>query len=147
RAGESSGVQLDQAGGYDPAQGATPGDHALWFSDSLLEEIEQRYLVLERILDRPAGRGVGGSRDRVVMVEQPGPCRGEWRRHRAVRSARGHVTVTEEEEGLIPLGGHHDLVGGGADLAGPVGWSGRLSGGRLGAGGSQREEHHHGQGS
>ena len=83
--------------------------------DSRIEEVEERDLVLQRVLERPTRGAVGGAGDRVVVCDQPRGGLRTGRGHRRVGAPRRHIAVAVQEESAVPSDRDLDAVGGFSD--------------------------------
>ena len=67
---EQARVVLDQPGGDDAAQGVPPRDRGARLAEGLIEGAQGADLVRQRLLDGPAGGGVGRPRQGEAVTEQ-----------------------------------------------------------------------------
>ena len=67
-AGEPVRVALNQAGGDQAAEGMPPRDSPAGMPDQAAERVKGGDLVGQPVLDRPAGRRVGGAGQRVPVI-------------------------------------------------------------------------------
>ena len=110
RGGEPTGIVLEQAGGDDPAERVAPGNRAARRPDQRAELVQSLDLVVKSVLDRPARRGVGRTRERVTVIEEPLTGRRVADIERRIRTARRHVTMAVESERAVPVGGNLNQV-------------------------------------
>src|SRR5207253_8485129 len=98
-----------------PAVMIPPSDtpHAITrfgFPTCLVNIVEQRDLVLERVLERPAARAVCRPSGRVAVVLQPVAGLNGWCSLRLAYAAWRDVAVAVKEQGAVPVGGHVDSI-------------------------------------
>ncbi len=110
------GVQLHQASGDDAAQRVAPGNRAQGLTAGRVEEIKQGNLILECLLQRPAGRTISRASQRIALVQERRSGQGITGILRRVRLTRKHIAVTVEHQRPIPIRGD------GNNVAGPIWW-------------------------
>src|SRR6059036_1755362 len=83
-----------------------------------LEVVEQRDLVVERLLQRPPVLAVGRPGDGIAVVKQPGGRQRVARVLGRERAPGSDVAVAVKDEGAVPVRRHLDQEVGAADGAG-----------------------------
>src|SRR5208282_2262153 len=109
---EAARVLLHQSGGDHAPERVSPGDGRGRISNISLKNAEGCDLIGNRLLHRPAGRSVRGSRQRISRAEQVSA--GEWIAYilRRIRSARFDISVTIKKKSAVPWRRDVDYIGG-----------------------------------
>ncbi len=98
-------MRLNERGGNHPAQGMSPSDCSLWFTNHHLEQVEDRDLVRDCFMNRPSGCGIRGTRQSETARKHEEASGEVSLRHvaRGVRGARDHISVAVQKQSSIPI--------------------------------------------
>ena len=111
-------IALDEPGSDHSAQRMSPRDGAFRRADQLIEKIEHALDAVpsldedQRLLDRPAGGGVGGPGERKAARKHIGARNGVAYIFCGIGAARGDKTMAVKKQGAVPVWRNFDEIGG-----------------------------------